>query len=115
MNNDGVLFDLRNGIPELRPKEDSHCFFLVEHSGDKSFMSAVAQQLLTGKCKDFHFYGRYGGEWENAFDDTDIALYQNEDDWSLTSWWQSYDDFRETLELQIEIGEDVYFFFDTDL
>jgi len=45
----GVLFDLRNGIPELGPKEDSHCFFLVEHLGDKSFMSAVAQQLLTGK------------------------------------------------------------------
>lgn len=59
------MFDLRNGIPELRPKEDSHCFSLVEHLGDKSFMSAVAQQL-TGKCKDSHFYGRYGGEWEIA-------------------------------------------------
>ena len=33
----GTMFDLRNGVPELRPKEDSHCFFLVEHSGERDF------------------------------------------------------------------------------
>lgn len=78
-------------------------------------MREVAQQLLNRKCKDFHFYGRYGGEWENAFDDTDIALYQNEDDWSLTSWWQTQEDFWDELSLQVETSERVYLFFDADI
>ena len=109
-----VQIDLREGVPDLCPKENTHCFFYVDRLNDKNFMHAVAQRLLKGKCKDFHFYGKYADEWELAFDETDIALHDNEEEWSLTSWWRSWTDFADALSLRAALEEKIYFLSDAD-
>ncbi|MBQ9968161.1 MAG: hypothetical protein IJO88_05515 [Oscillospiraceae bacterium] len=107
---DIIWVDLRDGMPELLPEENSHCFFVVEHLNDRHFIYETARQMLSGGCRDFQFFGKHAAQWELMFDETDLLLHDCEDDWSDTACW--YERGLKDALMQLAEGEKVYVMFD---
>ncbi len=68
------------------------------------------------QCKNFHFYGAHSSKWDIAFDEADISVHSNEEDWAMTSWWDNIESFVDALDLEIGsrpfIPRDIYLIYD---
>lgn len=59
--------------------------------------------MLTSQCKNFDFYGAHSKKWDIGFDLVDVQLRPNDDDMdiALTSAWENFDHFVDTIELAL--------------
>ena len=119
LSNHFYSMDLFTGKTMLASNRSFHCFFIVEHSSDKTFIREQALQLLMSQCKNFEFYGTYCREWELGFDEVDVLLHPGDDeDIALTSAWDDLDAFVESLEVALSsrtfIPSDIYLIYDDD-
>ena len=60
--------DMYCGKIDLTKHRASVFFFIVEHTEDEDFISKQAVQLLTVRCRDFHFFGKQEPIWHFGFD-----------------------------------------------
>ena len=108
--------DLLYGKTNLKPHRDFYCFFIIEQPHDEEFIRKQALQLIMSQCKNFHFYGAHSSKWDIAFDEADISVHSNEDDWAMTSWWDNIESFVDALDLEIGsrpfIPRDIYLIYD---
>ena len=65
------------------------CFFIVEHTTDKTYIKDQVMQLLLTGCRDFDFYGAAEPVWQLCADEVANMLYPNptEETTILTSGW----------------------------
>ena len=89
----------------------------MEHPCSEEFIREQALQLLMTPCRNFDFYGAYSRQWDIGFDSVDIMLHpNNEEEFSLTSQWDDFDSFVDSLELAIScrylVPCDIYLIYD---
>ncbi len=120
LNNKFYSMDLLYGKTNLKPFQNFHCFFILEHPHDEEYIKEQALELLTSQCKNFDFYGKHSKEWDIAFDLVDISLHPDDDDMdiALTSQWDSLDSFVDALDVALSSRTftpcDIYLIYDDE-
>ena len=117
LSNNFYSLDLHTGKTNFKLGRNILCYFIVEHPCSEEFIREQALQLLMTPCRNFDFYGAYSRQWDVGFDSVDIMLHpNNEEEFSLTSQWDDFDSFIDSLELAIScrylVPCDIYLIYD---
>lgn len=110
--------DMYCGKIDLTKHRASVFFFIVEHTEDEDFISKQAVQLLTVRCRDFHFFGKQEPIWHFGFDVADMMMYPDStsNTVALTSGYENFDEFvdeiRECINCRYLVPTDVYLVYD---
>lgn len=79
--------------------ELNSCFFSVSLHHDDKLIRKIAEKLFSLGCRDYSFVGTSGLHWENEFDTFDCERNVPEDDWAITSTFETLRDFVEMLDI----------------
>lgn len=110
--------EMYSGEIDLSKQRASVFFFIVEHTEDENFINKQAVQLLTVRCRDFHFFGNKEPIWHLGFDVADMMMYPDSttNTVALTSGYESFIEFVDEIKLCINcrylVPTDIYLVYD---
>ena len=106
------------GKIDLKITHGFSCFFIVEHTTDKTYIKDQVMQLLLTGCRNFDFYGAAEPVWHLCVDEVNSILYPDPtpENVALTSGWNSIKDFVDALDEQLSsrpfVLHDFYLIYD---
>ena len=112
--------EMYSGEIDLSKHRASVFFFIVEHTEDEDFINKQAVQLLTVRCRDFHFFGNMEPIWHLGFDVADMMMYPDStsNTVAFTSSYENIDEFvdeiRECINCRYLVPTDIYLVYDDE-